>query len=100
MSLRFIGVDGPRWFLRGLFQGRAAVDAAAAGPLVAAIRQSVVVRDKEARPVREPLPLRLPPGFAEQAQAQARTGQPGSAPAGQHRVDGAPRRHGEGRSRH
>jgi hypothetical protein len=30
-----------------------------------------VVRDEEARPPREPLPLRLPKEMAEQAQAQA-----------------------------
>ncbi len=97
-TLRFIGVDGPRWFLRGLFQGRAAQDAVAAKPLVAAVRQSVVVRDKEARPVREPLPLRLPPGFAEQAAAQTESQPPApsaqaAAPQpGSRQVDGAPRR--------
>ena len=30
--IRFIGVDGPRWFLRGLLAGAAAVDPAAAAP--------------------------------------------------------------------
>ncbi|MFD0787123.1 DUF3710 domain-containing protein, partial [Micromonospora azadirachtae] len=32
-ELRFVGVDGPRWMVRGVFQGAAAVDPAAAGPL-------------------------------------------------------------------
>ncbi|GIG60273.1 hypothetical protein Lfu02_46450 [Longispora fulva] len=69
-ELRFIGVDGPKWFLRGLFQGKAVTDESAAEPLVEALRHLVVVRDREARPVREPLPLRLPKEFAEQAAQQ------------------------------
>ncbi|WP_018352885.1 DUF3710 domain-containing protein [Longispora albida] len=69
-ELRFIGVDGPRWFLRGLFQGKAVHDEEAAKPLVAALREVVVVRDREARPVGDGLPLRLPKEFAEQAAAQ------------------------------
>ncbi|MFD0822739.1 DUF3710 domain-containing protein, partial [Micromonospora zhanjiangensis] len=32
-DLRFVGVDGPRWMVRALYQGRAATDPAAAGPL-------------------------------------------------------------------
>jgi hypothetical protein len=70
-GLRFIGIDGPRWFLRGLFQGRAVTEADAAKPLLDALRHVIVVRDNQARPVREPLPLRLPKDVAEQAQRQA-----------------------------
>ncbi|MDG4767001.1 DUF3710 domain-containing protein [Solwaraspora sp. WMMD406] len=66
-ELRFVGVDGPRWMVRGLFQGPAAVDPAAAGPLADALRGLVVDRGQEAKPVREPLPLRLPKELAEQA---------------------------------
>ncbi|MBA3488547.1 MAG: DUF3710 domain-containing protein [Longispora sp.] len=69
-QLRFIGVDGPRWFLRGLFQGQAAVDAAAAEPFMELLHKIVVFRDKDARPVREPLPLRLPKEFAAEAARQ------------------------------
>lgn len=57
---RFVGVDGPRWFLRGVLTGRAAVDAAAAGPLEGVFRGTVVVRGGEPRAPRDPLPLRLP----------------------------------------
>ena len=57
---RFIGVDGPRWFLRALLTGPAASDAAAADPLLAALRDVVVVRGTEAMAVRDALPLRLP----------------------------------------
>lgn len=57
---RFVGVDGPRWFLRALFTGPAAQDAAAAAPLEASLRQVVVVRGTDPMAVRDPLPLRLP----------------------------------------
>lgn len=58
--LRFIGVDGPRWFLRGLLSGPAASDPAAARALEDAFAGVVVVRGTEARAPREPLPLVLP----------------------------------------
>lgn len=57
---RFLGVDGPRWFLRALLTGPAAVEAAAAAPLLTALQLCVVVRGSEAMAVRDPLPLRLP----------------------------------------
>ena len=57
---RFIGVDGPRWFLRALLTGSAAVEEAAAEPLLAALRDVVVVRGGDPMAVRDTLPLRLP----------------------------------------
>lgn len=57
---RFIGVDGPRWFLRGVLTGKAAVDPEAAAPLEAVLREVVVVRGDEARAPRDLLPLHLP----------------------------------------
>jgi hypothetical protein len=57
---RFIGADGPRWFLRGVVTGKAAVDPAAAERLEQVFAQTVVVRGGEARPPRDLLPLRLP----------------------------------------
>ncbi|WP_433391768.1 DUF3710 domain-containing protein [Micromonospora sp. KLBMP9576] len=59
-DLRFIGIDGPRWMVRGVYQGAAATDPAAAGPLAECLDGLVVDRGQEAKPVREPLPLRLP----------------------------------------
>lgn len=56
----FLGVDGPRWFLRGVLSGRAAIDDAAAEPLVAVFRAVVVVRGTEPMAPRELLPLALP----------------------------------------
>ena len=65
---RFIGADGPRWFLRGVITGKAAVDPAAAERLEEVFAQTVVVRGTEARPPRDLLGLRLPgttaPGVA------------------------------------
>jgi hypothetical protein len=69
--VRFVGVDGPRWMLRALYQGPAAADPEYHGVLAECLEGLVVVRDEEARPPREPLPLRLPKEMAEQAQAQA-----------------------------
>jgi hypothetical protein len=81
-DLRFVGVDGPRWMVRALFQGRAAADRNSEGALGEVLSGLVVVRDAEARPVREALPLRLPKDMTEQAQqAQEQAGAPdGSTP--------------------
>lgn len=57
---RFVGVDGPRWFLRGVITGRAAVDEDAATKLEDLFRRTVVVRDSQARPPRDLLALQLP----------------------------------------
>ncbi|WP_435121153.1 DUF3710 domain-containing protein [Micromonospora tulbaghiae] len=70
-DLRFVGIDGPRWMVRGVFQGAAAADPSAAGPLAACLDGLVVDRGQEAKPVREPLPLRLPREVAEQQAADA-----------------------------
>lgn len=58
--VRFLGVDGPRWFVRAVISGKAALDEAAAAPLVELVRSVVVVRGDEAKPPREILPLKLP----------------------------------------
>jgi hypothetical protein len=57
---RFVGVDGPRWFLRGVLTGQAAVDAEAARPLESVFANVVVVRDNSPRPPRDLLTLTLP----------------------------------------
>jgi hypothetical protein len=57
---RFIGVDGPRWFLRGLLSGPAATDSAQAQRLEAIFRGIVVVRGADAMAPRDPIPLHLP----------------------------------------
>jgi len=88
-DLRFIGVDGPRWMVQAMYQGKAATDPAAEGPLRVCLEGLVVDRGKEAKPVGEPLPLRLPREMAEQAQAQAQA-QAKAQNQGQGGVNGAP----------
>jgi hypothetical protein len=58
--VRFIGVDGPRWFLRGVLTGQAAVDAEAARALESVFANVVVVRDDSPRPPRDLLTLTMP----------------------------------------
>ena len=58
--VRFIGVDGPRWFLRAVITGKAAVDDAAAEAIEDILKDIVVVRGEAPRPPRELLPLHLP----------------------------------------
>ena len=57
---RFIGVDGPRWFLRGVIAGEAAVDPAAAEQVEDLFRSIVVVRGATPMPPRDLIPLRMP----------------------------------------
>lgn len=59
---RFTGIDGPRWFLRTVFLGRAAVDRSAAEPLEALVRACVVVRGGDPMSPGDLLALRLPEG--------------------------------------
>lgn len=57
---RFLGADGPRWFLRAVLTGPAAVDEAAAAPLEDLLADVVVVRGGEPHPPRDVLTLRVP----------------------------------------
>ncbi|MEP7034239.1 MAG: DUF3710 domain-containing protein [Actinomycetota bacterium] len=57
---RFVGVDGPRWFLRAVLSGRAAIDEDSASALLDVVRATVVVRGDEAMAPRELLTLKLP----------------------------------------
>ncbi|MFE9202995.1 DUF3710 domain-containing protein [Micromonospora sp. NPDC007230] len=79
-DLRFVGIDGPRWMVRGVYQGEAANNPAIAGPLAACLDGLVVDRGQEAKPVREPLPLRLPREVAEQQAAEQQAATQQAAP--------------------
>ncbi len=59
-TVRFLGVDGPRWFLRGVIVGPAATDGDGRAALVDLYRSLVVVRGNTPMPPRELLPLALP----------------------------------------
>ncbi len=68
---RFVGVDGPRWFLRGVISGKAAVDAEAAAKIEELFRSVVVVRGTTPMPPRDLIPLHVP--------ASAQDARPGGA---------------------
>jgi hypothetical protein len=70
VSLRFVGVDGPRWMLRGVVAGPPEVAEKSAHALYDLVRGTVVVRGTQPMPVRTPLPLELPPAIAQHIQAQ------------------------------
>jgi hypothetical protein len=58
--VRFVGVDGPRWFLRGVISGQGAVQPQAAGLLEQIFRDTVVVRGDGPMAPRDPIVLKLP----------------------------------------
>ncbi|GIH28199.1 hypothetical protein Aph01nite_65090 [Acrocarpospora phusangensis] len=71
--VRYLGIDGPRWFLRAVVSGRAAVDSSAAATLEDVIKDIVVVRGDEPMAPKEPIALRLP---AEARQAMEQEPEP------------------------
>ncbi|MGI8311288.1 DUF3710 domain-containing protein [Saccharopolyspora sp. ASAGF58] len=78
-ALRFVGVDGPRWLLRGVAAGPAEHAEECTKLLYAVLDETIVVRGAEPMPVRTPLPIQLPEAILrhiQQAQAQ-NNGQPG-----------------------
>ena len=70
-TLRFVGVDGPRWLLRGVAAGPAERHPALVEMLYGVLRDTVVVRGAEPLPVRAPLPVTLPEPMAEQLRQAA-----------------------------
>jgi Protein of unknown function (DUF3710) len=69
--VRFVGIDGPRWFVRGLFTGPAADGGEQAELLEQVLREIVVVRGDHPVPPREILELRLPPEARQALEEQA-----------------------------
>ncbi|WHT21503.1 DUF3710 domain-containing protein [Crossiella sp. CA-258035] len=65
MSLRFVGVDGPRWMLRAVAASSTEQSAAAGAALREIVRGTVVVRGDQPMPVRTPLPVELPEAIAK-----------------------------------
>ncbi|MER7002630.1 DUF3710 domain-containing protein [Dactylosporangium sp. NPDC000555] len=90
-DIRFVGVDGPRWLVRAVFQGPAAADPSVAPPLLECLRNLVVERGHEAMPVREPLPLNLPKEVTE-AGAQQQDGEDEAGEASANGADAARRK--------
>ena len=90
---RFIGVDGPRWFVRAVINGPAASDAKQLAVVRTFLRRVVVDRGTEARPPREVLTLTPPKSVVEEAARRRKAAQEaasvaaGGGPAGA--ADGA-----------
>jgi hypothetical protein len=70
VPVRFVGVDGPRWFLRAMFSGASALSPEAAAPLDLVLREVVVVRGDHPVPPRDLLELRLPADAQQQLAEQ------------------------------
>lgn len=64
---RFVGVDGPRWFLRGVISGEGAVNADAAAKIEELFRSIVVIRGNTPMPPRDLIPLTMPAGGQQAA---------------------------------
>jgi hypothetical protein len=64
---RFVGVDGPRWFLRGVIAGAGATDAEKGALVEELFRSVVVVRGDTPMPPRDLIPLKMPAGAGEEA---------------------------------
>jgi hypothetical protein len=90
-DIRFVGINGPRWLVRAVYQGPAAADPTVAPALVECLERLVVDRGQEAMPVREPLPLRLPKEIADQQEAEEAEQAEGAA-GGTNGKTGPPRR--------
>jgi hypothetical protein len=75
--LRFLGADGPRWFLRGLISGPAASNPELARPLEDIFADVVVVRGDHAEPQRKPLDIRLPDEARQVLESQVEEQQAG-----------------------
>jgi len=68
--VRFLGFDGPRWFLRGVISGPAATEAVMAAPFDELFADVVVVRGDYPAPPREQLEIRLPEEARQALEAQ------------------------------
>ncbi|MBW8173454.1 DUF3710 domain-containing protein [Ornithinimicrobium sp. Arc0846-15] len=67
---RFMGVDGPRWFLRVVINGPAAGRDDSLNDVLSFVRSVVVDRGDEPRPPRELLELRAPQAVVDAAAAK------------------------------
>ena len=57
---RIVGVEGPRWLLRGTFLGKSAEEPDPEGTIESAFREVIVVRGDGPMSPREPISLRMP----------------------------------------
>ncbi|MDQ7806159.1 DUF3710 domain-containing protein [Amycolatopsis sp. A133] len=74
VALRFVGVDRPRWMLRGVIAGPQSEAAGAVEVLRDIVRRTIVDRGDAPMPVRTPLTITLPEAVAEHIAAQQQQG--------------------------
>lgn len=74
---RFVGIDGPRWFLRAVYTGAAAMPSTTAEVLDDVVRSLVIVRGQDPMPPRDLLQFKVP----ENATPQGPEGQSPQQPA-------------------
>ncbi|EOD63923.1 DUF3710 domain-containing protein [Amycolatopsis vancoresmycina] len=74
VALRFVGIDRPRWMLRGVIAGPQSEAAAAVEVLREIVRRTIVDRGDAPMPVRTPLTITLPEAVAEHIAAQQQQG--------------------------
>jgi hypothetical protein len=65
VALRFVGVDGPRWMLRGVIAGPQSQASQAPAVLREIVRHTIVDRGDAPMPVRTPLTITLPDAVAQ-----------------------------------
>ncbi|MEC3974688.1 DUF3710 domain-containing protein [Amycolatopsis sp. H20-H5] len=65
VALRFVGVDGPRWMLRGVIAGPQSQASQAPAVLREIVRHTIVDRGDAPMPVRTPLTITLPEAVAQ-----------------------------------
>lgn len=70
VALRFVGVDGPRWMLRGVIAGPQSLAPMAPGVLREIVKGTIVDRGDAPMPVRTPLTITLPDAVAEHIAAR------------------------------
>src|SRR5690606_36775880 len=70
-TARFIGVDGPRWFLSGVISGKGAVDPEAAAQVEDLFRSIVVVRGTTPIAPRDLVPLTVPSNMLQRVRPGA-----------------------------
>ena len=77
--IRFLGVDGPRWFLRGMIRGPAARRPELARPFEELFADVVVVRGDHPAPPGDLLEIRLPDDMRQALAEQFEQESPGQA---------------------
>ena len=77
VPVRFIGVDGPRWFLRAVVSGPAAANPDLGAAFEEILTDVVVVRGDHPLPPKEQLEIRLPEDVQRAVEAQLAEQEPG-----------------------